>query len=203
MDHLNAVEIVDMVEGRLPPERAAHPATCAACAALVDRTRDALTTAAGVPVPEPSPLFWEHMSSRVREAIGREPAPGTARWLRPLGVPGWTWATAGALAVALVSAAIWSAAPTPVPAPAQATVDRPAGGPAAPADHDIWSEDTGPDQAWEVVQAVAEDVDWDDTSEAEIAARPHAAERVVPQLSSDERAELARLIDEELRRNGA
>jgi hypothetical protein len=90
---------------------------------------------------------------------------------------------------------------SPVPAPA---IDRAAGGlPATAPGPDIWDDDVEADQAWAVVRTVAEDVDWNETSEAEIAARPHAAERVVPQLSSVERAELARLIEEELRRNGA
>ncbi len=48
--------------------RAAHLETCAACreqaAALA---RDARATRRAVDVPEPSPLFWEHFSARVRD----------------------------------------------------------------------------------------------------------------------------------------
>lgn len=203
MGHLNAVEIVDLVEGRLPPGRAAHAGVCAQCAALVIRTREALAhVAGGGEVPEPSPLFWEHLSGRVREAIDREPVPVPTRWRGRLKMPGWAWAAA-AMALLVVSAATWRglSPASPLPAPA---IDRAAGGLPAPVPGlDIWDDDVEADQAWAVVRTVAEDVDWNETSEAEIAARPHAAERVVPQLSSVERAELARLIEEELRRNGA
>jgi hypothetical protein len=204
MRHLNAVEIVDLVEGRLAPERAAHPDVCAQCAALVNRTREAAAHAAvGGEVPEPSPLFWEHLSGRVREAIDREPVPVPTRWRGGLRIPGWAWAAA-AMALVIGSAAIWRGLSPASPASVPAAVGRAPGGlPAASPGPDLWDEDVEADRAWAVVRAVAEDIDWDETSEAEIAARPHAAERVVPQLSSVERAELVRVIEEELRRNGA
>ncbi len=204
MGHLSAVEIVDLVEGRLAAARAAHVDSCADCRARVDSTREALAGAADLQVPEPSPLFWEHLSSRVREAIDREPPPAVAAGRLFLGLPAWAWAAGAALAMVVASAAIWRGSQPAVAPATQAAITRPPAGllPAEPG-HDIWNEDIESDQAWAVVRDVAEDIDWDDVSEAGITVRPQAAEHVVPQLSGDERSELARLIEDELRHSGA
>lgn len=201
MRHLNAVEIVDLVEGRLAPARTGHVETCGTCRARVETTREALASAADLSIPEPSPLFWEHLSSRVREAIGRGPAPAARRWS---GLPAWAWVSAAVLVVAVGSAPLWRASQRDVHLATEAAIEQPARTlPPAGAGHDIWNDDIESDRAWAVVLAVAEDVDWDGVSKAGIVVRPQAAERVVPQLSSDERSELARLIEEELRRSGA
>jgi hypothetical protein len=52
-------------------------------------------------VPEPSPLFWQHLSLRVHDAVAAEPVPSTA-WRRPFSL---LWAgtfVAAAAAVLLV-----------------------------------------------------------------------------------------------------
>jgi len=58
------------------------------------------------------------------------------------------------------------------------------------------------DERWAVVRAAAEDLAWEDVQAAGIAASPGATEDVVLQLTADERSELARLLDQELKRNG-
>src|SRR5438132_10596593 len=53
-----------------------------------------------VDVPEPSPLFWNHLSERVREAVANEPAPAP-RWINRLNVA-WAAGVFGAVAVVVL-----------------------------------------------------------------------------------------------------
>jgi hypothetical protein len=57
--------------------------------------------------------------------------------------------------------------------------------------------------AWVALEAMAQDLDFEDAQAIGIASRPGSAERIVAELDDDERAELARLIEEEMKRNGA
>jgi anti-sigma factor RsiW len=94
--HLTPDELVDAAESVLDTTRQRHLDTCDACRRQVESLRSLLREAASVPVPEPSPLFWDRFSARVRQAVAEErsPAVGWSRWF------GWsTLAPACALAV--------------------------------------------------------------------------------------------------------
>jgi hypothetical protein len=204
MRHLNTGELVDLAEGRLAPARAAHARDCAECAARADSVRETLRDVADVPVPEPSPLFWEHLAARIGDAIGGEPAPRAVGIWGELRTPAIVWTAGVVLAASIVAVAVWRGSQPAVQPGTQAALDAPAAElPAAGTNPDIWNEDIEGDEAWAIVRAVAEDAGWDETNAAGISARPESAEHVVPQLSTEERSELARLIEEELRRTGA
>ena len=66
----------------------------------------------------------------------------------------------------------------------------------------IVADNVDADERWAVVRVAAEDLAWEDVQEAGIAASPGAAEDVALRLTADERSELARLLDQELKRNG-
>ncbi|HEX6164812.1 MAG TPA: hypothetical protein VFZ31_15695, partial [Vicinamibacterales bacterium] len=92
MTHLTPDELIDAMEEALAPGRQAHLASCEECRRQVDDLAGALGDAKQANVPEPSPLFWNHFSQRVRAAIDQEQAPagawpGWLRWqvLLPLG----------------------------------------------------------------------------------------------------------------------
>jgi len=72
MRHLTEGELLDLAEGARPESSAGHLASCEACRRQLMDLRSAMTAAAAVDVPEPSPLFWEHLSVRVREAVEAE-----------------------------------------------------------------------------------------------------------------------------------
>ena len=202
MTHFAESELLDAAEGRLSPERQRHAEGCVACARQIADLRDVLTRAVGTEIPEPSPLFWDHFSARVREEISNE-SPSRWGWapgLRPLPIAG-----AAAAVVALLVAIVVLRSPSSQPA---VGVDRqhvadagPA--PVAPGDADPDDDDVEVDEAWAVVRAVADDVVWDDVTDAGITARPGSVERAVQTLSAAERTELAALIAEELKRSGA
>jgi hypothetical protein len=113
--HLSAPEFVDALEARVAPAVQAHLDCCARCAAQLADLRHTMARASEQQdVPEPSPLFWDHFSARVRAAVDAEPVP----------VPFWTqwWRPIVALGAmtAVAALVVWLRAPV---APA---VDRPA-----------------------------------------------------------------------------
>ena len=57
MKHLTPAQLVDLIEGVLPAERAAHLGACARCRQQADELRAVICEAREVDVPEPSPLF--------------------------------------------------------------------------------------------------------------------------------------------------
>jgi hypothetical protein len=75
---------------------------------------------------------------------------------------------------------------------------NPVEGAPVPADLDADS-----DAAWAVVRAAADDLPWDAVHAAGLSAGPDAAEGLALEMTVEERTELARVVGEELKRNGA
>ena len=206
MKHLTRAELIDLIESspELPASRLRHAATCAECRAEADALRSVLALAVTHDVPSPSPLFWDHFSSGVAEAVrGDAPAAEHATpsvWLRPLA----QWAATGTMAALIILAVVWRAtvyAPIRVPTPpTAAAADHPNAPPTPPA---ITAADAvEDDDAWAIVRAAAADLHPDDAHAAGLSARPATIEGLALELSAAERSELARLLNEELKRNG-
>ncbi len=198
MTHLTGTELVDLLDGHLRAERMRHAETCATCREHAHALRAVLRSAHADPIPEPSPLFWEHLSTRVSAAVQAGPLP--SRWAALFASERWRLAAA-AVVLLLVTAVGW-----------QLFVSRSGGGavsPAtAPAGQTLTEASVEPDaepflDAWDAIEAVAEDLEWEEAQSIGIAFRPGSAEPHVDDLTVDERAELARLIEEELKRSGA
>jgi hypothetical protein len=84
--HLSVAEFVGAIEGTLDPARMTHARICDTCREELAALR-AVRDDAGEAVPEPSPLFWDHFSARVRAATDAEPfsvASGWVAWWRPV-----------------------------------------------------------------------------------------------------------------------
>lgn len=201
MRHLTSVELVDLVEGTRAQSSAPHLATCEACRRRLAELRAAMSAASEFDVPEPSPLFWDHFSARVCEAVAAEGAPPRRSSLRS-----WSWPrltiplTAGAFAALVIAAMVTirvGVPRSPVGAPAsvstrlqnEATVEAP----------DVLPDD--PSLA--LVAELAAEMDWDLASEAGLTNRVDGAERAVSQLNADERSELDRLLRQALAKPGA
>src|SRR5262245_35327292 len=104
--HLSDIELMEAAEpldetgSGLPPARRRHLDQCEACRASLAAWRDTtMALAAGRDVPEPSPLFWDHFSDRVRMATASEPIREATWWER-------VWRPAVALSAALSAAAL-------------------------------------------------------------------------------------------------
>jgi hypothetical protein len=207
MKHLTDAEFVDLIEDAivLPSDRRRHAATCADCRAQADALSAVLAQTAGDVLPEPSPLFWDHLSVRVSDAIrGEAPAPAALAWER-FRSPLAAWAAAATLAVLIMMTVVWRAtlhapstgrAPDLAQARQTAAVDPVQVASASPGDN------VEADEAWAVVRTAAEGLAWEDVHAVGLSARPGSAERIALELTAEERAELGRLLDTEMKRSG-
>lgn len=167
-----------------------HLASCARCRDELATLRVVLERISDAEIPEPSPLFWEHFSHRVRIAIA-EDADGSrgSRWTA--GWRSWTYALGASAATVIVVMLAWTGRPAGPPTLSVPVVSDAAvtGSSAALALPD--------DEAWELVVDIAgsDDVGRDTLDEDPA---PVAAEMAVQDLSSDERTALVTLLRAEL-----
>lgn len=198
--HLSEAELVDLIDGTLDDAGRRHVEGCDRCAA---RAAELVATARAVSegdVPEPPPFFWAQFSARVKDAVANEAEkPRLAAF-------SWARASWMGVAAAAVVAVLWIFVPqgqegTPTPATSTAAGSAPsvhtetAGG-----DETL---DLDSDEAWALVRSLAEDLDEDQMDAEGVSLGAGAAERLALQLSDVERAELARLLQEQLRTSGA
>ena len=192
MNHLSPDERIDAVEDALEPERRAHLDTCEVCRREVAGLALVLNEARTIEAPEPSPMFWEHFSARVRTAIESEPPSGRGWWPGLAGrrlSEGWWLVLAPIGALALLVAALMPGLPRESGvAPPSVTVasesrDLPLG-----------------DEGWKLVAELVGDIDWDTADAAGVSVRPGVAEQAALDLSAQEQQELRRLLKAELER---
>jgi hypothetical protein len=192
MSHLTPDELVDAVDGSLSGASRRHVDVCPACRRDVEDAAGILGLARAVELPEPSPLFWQHLSTRVREALSVEPAP-RRDWLgvfRPGSAMRW-WALAPATALAgLVLALVWS-----MPQPTR-------GGHAGAGVTAAGETSVAADEAWALLASLVDSIDADAMREAGVTPTLGSAERLALSLTTSEQAELVRLLQEELGRSG-
>ena len=199
--HLTDAEFVDLLDGSLDGGRRRHVDECEACAAQAADLAGVVSAASEVDVPEPPPFFWSQLSARVSDTVAREGGTSSAA-----AVPGWlpsAW-LGGALAAAAM--VIWMVLPrSGTDAPVVTTppaVERSA---AAHPDAGVGDElpDLEEDEAWALVRSLAADLDQEQMDAEGVSPGAGAAERLALQLTDAERTELARLLEEQLRRSGA
>lgn len=193
MTHLTPAILLDLAEGAADDAASAHLVQCVECReqlASLELLLRELQADAG-PVPEPSPLFWDHLSARVREAVAQEPVAHRA-WWHP--VAGWRAVAVATGIAAILLFVVWPPDARVPPAsgtPMVSSVDRLVQEPVTAAGRDeslTWLED------------LAADVDWDEASE--VAVGSDASDWAVATLSDAEREELHRLLQEALTGSG-
>ena len=99
--------------------------------------------------------------------------------------------SAACLVVAALSVAVVVLRAPATPAPQEAVV-------AEATAQDDWLDAARDDDVWDLVVAVSASLGWDDATEAGLAIRPGAVDRVLQSLTADERLALVRLLEEEL-----
>jgi hypothetical protein len=185
--HLSAAELLDLAEGAADERSYPHLASCGDCRAEIADARAALALARRVDVPEPSPLFWDHLSARIHDAVAAERSSGGAQRIR------WVpWRLAVPVGAALIVAAAFGVLPrtsrnAPVGSAPRAAID------ASPAALDVPIAD---DASLSFVADLASDLDWDAAAQAGFTARPGDVDGVLPTLSAPETEELQRLLTE-------
>ena len=196
MEHLTRDDMLAWVEGARDAGIEAHLSACAAChdeVAALDAVRRAVAQA---PVPEPSPLFWDHFSRSVRERIDAgETVP--ASWTEH--VLTWRWRRALATVAPLAVAALVLAAAGPALYRLAKVSPSPVSG-----EMPALTSDMG-DEPWETVVGLVEAYASDEAgaTPAEMGLEaptlsPGSAERAAAELSDAESRELARLLRLEL-----
>jgi hypothetical protein len=193
MSHLSRDERLLALDGALDAARDTHLAACAACRTEVEALRGVVARVRAVDVPEPSPLFWDHLAARVGDAIAREPAPVAARgWWSPR----LAWAAAAVVLTAAGTGYLMRPqAPPSAPVEAHvapAVVEPPAARPLPPA---LGPEASATDDVWALIAAVAEDGEPHDEL---FAPQAGEAELSISSLSPEERVALARELAAEL-----
>ena len=190
MSHLSRTELLDLVEDLdIAHEHRRHLESCEECRATAASLRATMAEVRRDAGTEPSPLFWDHFAARVSDAI-RDGSPAASEHSRLAWLGGRTAAwVAAALLVVVGMTAVVSRVTLHAPTPVAGIVD-PQG---------------EVDPVWGDVREAATwgSVPWDATEPDAITAGPGTAEQVVMELTADERAELARLIDREMKRSGA
>jgi hypothetical protein len=158
-----------------------------------------LEEVSAVDVPEPSPLFWSQFAARVNAAI--DGPPPRAWWQMPAV---WAWTSVAALILVSVLGFYVIRPALQRQLPAITTMPTPGTGTAAngldAADVDV---DIESDEAWAVVRSFADELRYEDARDAGVVPRPGAIERAATELTAEERAELVRIIQDELKRTGA
>jgi hypothetical protein len=170
-----------------------HLDRCPACRDALATARAALSTTQ-VDTPEPSPLFWDHFSARVRAAIEAEPRPPRS-WWEAWRTSAVAFACTMMLAVGLLGLLREGIHQPRATSTATATLDT-----ADPVDtaNDDPALDFLADAASDVLPDAA-DVNAVDSG---LDVRPQAIDHAMTSLSADERAELGRLLQDALKRVG-
>lgn len=195
MSHLSPAEFVDLADGTLADHRAAHAEGCEACRAQAASVRDALQLAgATTTVPEPSPLFWDQLSARVREAVAEPPR----RSVFGFGFRGLQPVAAALLAAVVVAGAVFLTRSPRQEPPSRAAHSSTS--PAGDADHaPLPTLDPAHAAEWAVLTAAAADLHFDEARDAGMAVPSATVDNAVTQLTHAELSELGRLLQSELK----
>jgi len=201
--HLRETELVDLLDGTLPTSRKQHLDECGMCQAEAEDLALTLRGAAGLDVPEPPPFFWDHFSSRVRDAVAKEPRRGSVLW-RVIHPTGARWAALAVAAALVIAVRLWRAGPDTV-GPAS-TGPESSGTTVIAADAAAGFDtfgDIDTDEDWAFVRSIADELSSDAIDAAGVTARPGSAEGIALRLSDTERRELARLLEAEIKQGSS
>jgi hypothetical protein len=199
MSHLSPSEFVDLAEDTLAPARAAHVETCEHCRAQADVVRAALRETMAVDVPEPSPLFWEHLQARVREGVEHPPRRSRWEWT---GIHGFAPLPAAIAIVLAAGLAMYGGGKLAREArPAVGEVRDYAAAPAGAITDQGVTPVLEPDDSavWAVLTAAAQDLGLEDAQDVGMHVPPATIDRAVQGMSPDELNELGRLLQSELK----
>ena len=200
MKHLTAEELIDLAEGTGSRSWAPHLDSCEPCRRQLAELTTVMARAAEVEVPEPSPLFWEHFSTRVREAVA-----ATRRPTRPAWFGSWSWPriviplAGGAIAAVVIAVMVTTRGSVVPPA------ERGVAALVLPAISEplaFLTREVSVEASLGFVVNLTEDLDFDTARDAGLTA-DGSAEHAVTHLSDGELAELQRLLQVELARPGA
>jgi hypothetical protein len=197
MKHLSDGQLLELLEGGASD--ATHLESCGGCRDKLEALRQVMAHLRDDHVPEPSPLFWQHFSERVRQALDDESVgnelPSIRWWTRR----SWRWALAGGAAVVMATLVLVTNTRPPrtdrVADRASSSMTPLASG--VPADLG-WTPPG--DDSWTMVVGLAEGLDLESAADAGLTVRPGFVDQAVLGMSDEEQRELAGIIQAELDR---
>src|SRR6266540_222379 len=198
--HLTPRELIDVVEGA-HSDAADHLGVCDECRRELADLRAALSAAADVHVPEPSPLFWEQFSARVSQAVAVERVP--APWWQPALVRPRLVVPLAAVVLATLILLVNASRRETLPVPTVGRPSVPAAEQAA-ADHRLFDDDLDleNDPSLTLVAELTADMDVNAALDAGFVSRG-SADHAVTHMNADELRALQRLLEDALERPGA
>lgn len=140
-------------------------------------------------VPEPSPLFWEHLSERVRASVETQAVP--ASWWAAMWTAAWRPAVTAMTVIAIVGLALVGQPRDRAPLTEMDTASLPSGV------ADVASIDAA-DGLWRMIDALAPLVPADEAKNAGLIVTASATNAAIEQLTDAERRELVRLLRAEI-----
>jgi hypothetical protein len=194
--HLTPEQLIDLAEDAGAGIAVPHLKACEVCRQQVVSLRAMMSAVAETDVPQPSPLFWDHLSHRVREAVDRDefPVRRTAWWAPGPGASWRGWAMAGVAAAVTIS--LYVTAPRTLTLPS-APFFAGGGNVAAPGSP-IEPFGAADDPALLLFADLTEQIDSQTIAETGWSSHPGAVDEAVTTLTVEERATLQRLLNEEL-----
>jgi len=197
--HLTPEELIDLSEGAGTEGGAAHLRACESCRGEVAALQAAMSSAASVDVPEPSPLFWDYFSARVQEAVAAEPAPARG-WARAAALlpPRLSWALSGVAVAAAVVVAMYVTTPRRV-----APGEEPQQSSEVAVDLVLQPFGAADDPLLALVADLTGELDPNAVAEAGWTNHAGGVEEAVADLTGDERLELQRLLKEAMTKQDA
>jgi hypothetical protein len=199
-NHLSPQQFADAADGGTTPASVqAHLASCAACAARLTEFRAIVSSLAdAADVPEPSPLFWDHFSTRVRAAIAAEPATAPAwwpRWWRQVVALGAMAAVATVVVLSRLSNApdqdLMSPAPSIASSATASGADLGAAGVAATV-----TASATDDAPWNLIVAMAGTLAHEDLHD--VVPPAHGTAGMVDDLTPEQRAAFVQLVKQQM-----
>jgi hypothetical protein len=199
MKHLSEQRLLELLDGETPDE--GHLKQCPACRERFDTLRQLMGLLREDPVPEPSPLFWQHLSDRVRLAIEHQSAENSNNATKFVSwwTWRWRWAVAGAVAVMAAAVIMTSQRGRTLDHLAEGVRSVPVLEVNAGVEDLSWSAPA--DDSWAMVMGLAEGLDFESAAEAGLVVRPGSIDQALLSLSDEERHELAGIIRAELDRS--
>jgi hypothetical protein len=207
MAHLTPARLVDLAEGTEAEHAVPHLTKCDVCRRAVAELRATMADISGPEdpgnnfVPEPSPLFWDHLSARVRDGVGElaeQGAPGGTRWVERWWRPRVVLPMLAGAAIAVIVTVVASRGPnvqTPIPA-TPLPIGESAQLPSLPPLEPLGAAD---DPSLGLMADYGTALSWDDMrEEMALVSRVGSTDEAVITLSAEERQELQRLLEEEM-----
>jgi hypothetical protein len=187
-NHLRPEEFVEALDGALAPDLQAHLVACGQCRQELEQLRSLVGDVRGVDAPEPSPLFWDHFSARVKQATLAEPVPAAGAWWRQWSSLPKLLRPIGAVATGAVALALMFALRPVTPVPSSPSVESvPVSVPMPVAD----------DGSWGLVVGLASGLEWTDVHEV---AEPVSgtADAMIDEMTAAQREAFVRLLQKEM-----